>query len=319
MENGGSITNFDEIANIKGINEKTVDNLRQFCASQIANDTHILENQLTFQQAESMPRPDYFPNNTFSNDFVEHVNNFMTYDESMPPVDLTEQNGDRIYKKASTGKAIRLVLEPKLNKFTSIQSFTSIYQEADGIAIARFSANGWTNEVKIDAWTHYKTATFGVRNLYQICEQLTVIVDQLPPSDIYIIDDHIKAQYFRKSVTSKKLNEIVQVNQQCAILVALLHKKRISNKNDGPNIFFMGYGAVGQLFNLLVGKEPISTQSTIKSILRGDFCSDTVEPFNIDVSEEIKRAYHKTYPVERECLGRSMLIGLTFIRLKILK
>lgn len=322
IKHGGLISNFDDITKIDGINPKIVGNLRDFCASKIANDaTHIdLDNQTFGEQAEYVPAPDYF-----SNDFVENGKNFVIYDERIPSIDLTIQNDNRIYTNDSNskpGKAIKLVLEPKLDwNNSAIESFTSIHQEANGISVARFSANqqNW-NDIKIDAWTHYKTETFGVKNLCQICEQLAVIVEQLPNSDVYIVDDHIKAQRFRKSVTPKKLAEIIQINQQCAILMALLHKKRISN--DESNAFFMSYQAVGQLFNLLVGNEPISTQSTIIKILHADFCNETLKPlasFKIDVNNEIKRKYHKSYAIERECLGRSMLIGLTFIRLGILK
>lgn len=318
------ISNFNDLAKINGIDKEIVANLREFCASKIANATHNLNNHTFIEQTEYVPGP----NDMFSNDFVENGNNFIIYDERIPPLDLTIQNDNRNFMNDSNfkqGKAIKLVLEPKLEWKTKIESFTSIHQEANGISVAQFMANNsnW-NDIKIDSWTQYKTETFGVKNLCQICEQLAIIVGQLPDSDMYIVDDHIKSQRFRKSVTPKKLAEIVQINQQCAILMALLHKKgRVANANDGySNVVFIGYQAVGQLFNLLVGNEPISTQSTIQNLLRGNFCSETLKPlesFKFDVSDEIKQSYHKSHAVERECLGRSMLIGLTFIRLGILK
>lgn len=321
FQNGGLISNFNDITKIEGINQKIVENLREFCASKIVSDTtHNLDNQTFNEHAEYVPAPEYFPN-----DFVESGSNFVIYDERIPPIDLTVQNDHRNHindSNSKPGKTIKLVLEPKLNwKTTTIESFTSIHQEANGVFVARFSAannQNW-NDVKLDDWIHYKTETFGVKNLCQICEQLAVIVEQLPNSDVYILDDHIKAQRYRKSVTPKKLAEILQINQQCAILMALLHKKRTSN--DKMNVFFMGYQTVGQLFNILVGNEPISTQSTIKKILHDDFCSKTFKPLEslkIDVNDEIKRTYHKSNATERECLGRSLLIGLTFIRLGIL-
>lgn len=304
---------------IEGISQKIVENLREFCATKIANDA---ENQTHNEHAEHVPVPDYFPN-----DFVENENNFVIYDERIPPIDLTVQNDNRSYisdSKSKPAKAIKLVLEPKLNwQTTLIESFTSIHQEANGISVARFSANNhnW-NDIKIDAWTQYETeALDGKSKLGQMCEQLAVIVEELPNSDVFVVDDHIKAQRFHKSVSPKKLAEIVHINQQCAILMALLHKKRVTS-NESNAVFFMGYQAVGQLFNLLVGNEPISTQSTIKKILQGDFSSATLKPlesFKIDVNDEIKRTYHKSYAIQREYLGRSMLIGLTFIRLGILR
>lgn len=324
IENGGSISDFNDMAHIDGIDQKIVENLREFCASKIANDAAPGLEKQTFnnEHAEYVPVPDYFPN-----DCVDSGNNFIIYDERIPPIDLAIQNDNRHYasdSKPKPTKAIKLALEPKLNwQTTSIESFTSIHQEANGISVARFSANNhnW-NDIKVDAWTHYKTEALDVKSkLCQMYEQLAAIVGELPNSDVFIVDDHIKAQRFHKSVSPKKLTEIVHINQQCAILMALLHQKRISN-NESNVVFFMGYQAVGQLFNLLVGNEPISTQSTIKKILHGDFSSETLKPlesFKIDVDDEIKRAYHKSYAIQREYLGRSMLIGITFIRLGILR
>lgn len=299
--NGGSISNFDDLSKIDGIDRKIVENLREFCASKMANDIQILDN------CSSMEHPDY------SNDFVENGNNFIIYDERIPP---TGSNLKR-------SKPIKLALEPKFDWNRKIQSFTSIHQESNGVSIARFSTNNsnW-NEIDVDTWTQYKMERFGIKNLCQLCEKLVMIVDQLPQSDIYIVDDHIRAQRYHKSVTSKKLTEIIQINQQCAILMALLYKKVPCKENDKSNIFFMGYQAVGQLFNLLVKNESISTQSTIKNLLRGNFCGETLKPFEtlkINIYDELKQAYHKSNAVERECLGRSMLIGFTFMRLGILK
>lgn len=323
FENGGSISNFNDITKIKGINTKIVESLREFCASKIAIDAaHDLEKRTFDEHAEYVPAPDYFPN-----DFVEKGNNFIIYDETIPPIDLPMQNDNRNYisdSKSKAAKTIKLVLEPKINwQTTLIESFTSIHQETNGISVARFSANNhnW-NDIKIDALTHYETkALDGKSKLGQMCEQLAVLVGELPNSDVFIVDDHIKAQRFHKSISPKKLAEIVHINQQCAVLMALLHKKRISS-NESNAVYFMGYQAVGQLFNLLVGNEPISTQSTIKNILHGDFSNKTLKPlesFKIDVNDEIKRTYHKSYAIQREYLGRSMLIGLTFIRLGILR
>lgn len=315
IENGGSIANFDDLAKIDGIDKKIIENLREFCVSKMANDAQNLDNHTTaIEHAEFVPGPDYIPNDMYSNDFIKNDNNFIR----IPPIDAMASN-------SKSGGPIKLVLEPKFDWEKTIISFTTIHQQANGISIARFSANHlkW-NDIKIDPWTHYKTKTFSVKNLSRVCQQLAVIVEQLPQSNIYIVDDYIKAQRYRKPVAPKKLAEIIQINQQCAILLALLHRKVSFIDSDivESNIHFMGYQAAGQLFNLLVGNEPISNQSTIRNLLGGNFSVETLQlfkSFKIDVSDKIKRAFYESNAVEREYMGRSMLMGLTFIRYMILE
>lgn len=322
IENGGSVAKFDDLAKINGISERIVANLREFCEAHIANATIISEDRCQTNM-EFVPGAEHLPDDMFSNNFHDggsnNSSNFIIYDEAIPSVELDM----RTDVHDAVGHDIRLVLEPKKrDSFERINSFTTIYQEADAITAARFSTtNQWAKVVTMDAWTRYPTETFGLKNASQIYERLHEIVSQLPTSDIYIIDDHIKAQRFYKSVPPKIVAQIVQVNHQFAILVALLHKiSKRQSKHDEPDVYFMGYRSVGRLFNLFVGNEPISTQSTVRSILNGDFSDKTLRPLQllkIDVDDALKQAYHKSRTTERECLGRSMLTGLTFIHLGI--
>lgn len=132
-------------------------------------------------------------------------------------------------------------------------------------------------------------------------------------------------QHFRKSIAPKRLADIVQMSQQCAIFAALLQYKSTHGTNtlEHPNVFFMGYNAVGRLYNLFVGHEPVSTQSIIKNIFQSNLpyieSSEELDTPKIEIRDSIKNTYFKSYPVERECLGKSMLIGLTFTKLRLLK
>lgn len=330
MENGGSIGSFDEMAKIKGISKQTIQHLRRFCETQLNNE----RNKVAEVTSQPVPVHEYdnIDYEIYSKGF-DHSDSFILYDEGIPPVSVqtTRPMSSRLHNVytesgAKTTKAFKLVLDPKLSKYSSIRSFTSIYQDATGISCTRFSANGdnWTNDIKIDAWNYHKVSPIGAKSLCQISDQLSGMVEQLPASDIYILDDHIKAQHFRKPILPKKLSEIVQINQQCAILVALLQQRNPNAKQNAelkqPNVFFMCYNSmVGRLYNLLVGHETASNQSIIESILHNDARNETFETLKIDVSEDIKNIYFKSYGVERECLGKSMLIGLTFIRLGLLK
>lgn len=325
-ENGGFIRSFDDITKIKGISKKTIDNLQQFCELQLQRDnqtdTVLIDPKMPGNEPffkEATIEHENYPENFDSN------GNFILYDESIPPVDLSVQN-TRTTRPSSTytgggiknNKVIKLVLEPKLTKFSSLRSFTSVYQDASIITYTRFSSEtDWTNDVKVDAWNYHKMPTNHGKNLCQLCNQVSEIVQQLPLSDIYVVDDSIKVQHFRKPILPKKLSEIVQISQQCAILVALLRNQTSNVDFKDSNVFLMCYSTVGRLYDLFVGHEAISTQTIIKNILHDP--AETIESMKLDVNNDIKHTYFKSYPVERECLGKSMLIGLSFIRLGLLK
>ncbi|XP_055314034.1 uncharacterized protein LOC129575126 [Sitodiplosis mosellana] len=331
IENGGSITKFDEILQIKGISVKTVDDLRRFCESQIqenpknASSTDIPSSSadipLIHEHADIQPHS-----------FVNNDSSFIFYDEGVPPIDLYPtatkstqliSNPDNSTKK---WKSLKLILEPRLTKYSSIRSFTSIYQDATGVTCTEFSPikGEWDNGVEINSWDHHRVDSVGVKHVFQLCDQLSQVVEKLPVSDIYIMDDHIKLQHFRKAVTPKRLAEIIQMSQQFAILVTLLQNRKNSHdctELTQSNVFSMNYSIVARLYDLFVGREPIATENIIRNLLYNSNKSPEQSPdlLAIELDDNTKKIFLKSYPVDRECLGKSMLMGLTFIRLGLLK
>lgn len=326
-KNKEKIIKFDNILEIKGISKKEVKDLRTLCELKLQNDS------MDSSGKEVASDPEHhsidFYNNMHPKSMTDN-GSFILYDEGaesheLPLYETISTSTRPIYTFSENlrkkSKIIKLVLEPKFTKYSSIRSFTSIYQDASTITWTQFSTNSeWEHDIKIQFWNCYKVNSIGARSLHQICDQVSRIVDQIPASDIYIMDDHIKAQHFRKAIMPKRVSEIIQINHQCAILFTLLQNRCIEKSQ--PNVFFMAYNIVGRVYDLFVGREPISTQSIIISILQSSnksFDESTDLSPTIEVSEDIKNTYYKSYPVERECLGKSMLIGLTFIRLGLLK
>lgn len=324
-ENGGYIKKFDEILQIKGISRKTVDDLRQFCELQLQEDSKNGNNA----DVPLIHNPEDIHPHSFAH---SNDGSFILYDEGIPSMDLCppapkpmqqQSNWDNASKK---WKSCKLILEPRLTKYSSINSFTSIYQDATGVTCTQFSPiqGEWDNGVVIETWNHHRVDTIGAKHVFQLCDQLSQVVDKLPASDIYIMDDHIKLQHFRKAVTPKRLAEIVQMSQQFAILVTLLHNRK--NRRDlmestQSNVFSMNYSTVARFYDLFVGREPISSENIIRNILlHTNKCpEESLDSLPIELNDDLKKIYLKSYRVEREYLGKSMLMGLTFIRLGLLK
>lgn len=325
MENGGFITKFDDILQIKGINKKTVNDLRKFCESHIQDDGRVS----AYVDSQLIQENNNFNQNIQPKSFVNINSTFTLYDED-PLVNASAQATKSIQPLSSTDnltkkwKSLKLILEPKLIKYNSVRSFTSIYQDATGVTCTQFSANGeWINGVKINDWNYHKVESVGTKHVFQLFEQLSQVVDRLPKSDIYIMDDHIKMQHFRKAVTPKRIAEIVQMSQQFAILATLLRSRKPHDSASATqsNVFTMSYSIVARLYDLFIGREPISTKNVIRKVLHASnkYIDESPDSLVIELNDNIKNIYFKSYPVERECLGKSMLMGLTFIRLGLLK
>lgn len=322
-ENGGSISKFEEILQIKGISGKTVDDLRRFCESQLQEDSKKGSSaDVSLIHTHEDIQPHNFGHSTDGS--------FILYDEGIPSMDLCPPAPKSMQQQSNSDnkkwKSLKLVLEPRLTKYSSIHSFTSIYQDATGVTCTQFSPikGEWDTGVVIKSWNHHRVDTIGAKHVFQLCDQLSQVADKLPASDIYIMDDHIKLQHFRKAVTAKRLAEIVQMSQQFAILVTLLHNRKNTHdltESAQSNVFSMNYSTVARFYDLFVGREPISSENVIRHILYNTNKSpeETPDSLPIELNDDLKKIYFKSYPVERECLGKSMLMGLTFIRLGLLK
>lgn len=317
--NDDSITHFNDISKIKGISQITIDKLRKFCESKLQEDQKHANN---FEiPTDCLPEPQ----NMFYNDDIQpRSDNFVFYDETIPPIDFhpTETN---LPLTKSNSKAFKFLIEPKLKNDASIQSFTSIYLDGNAVTCTRFSARGkWSNGITIESWDQHKVHLIGVKNLHEMCNQLSQFVNQLPASDVYIVDDHNEISNLRKAILPKRVSEIIQSSQKLAILVTLLKDKErpINIEVNDVNVFLMAYSNVGKLYNLFVKHEVVASESKIRSILDNSNINlaEPSEPsFIIEVDDNIRHKYFKLHPTNRENFGKSMLIGLTFIRLGIFR
>lgn len=321
-ENGGMIASFDEILNIKGISKKTVDGLRIYCESQLHTETQ----RSNVKAVETYPQ---FPFGGLQYEDISALNyEEKPFDESMTPQHFVQNASNTHNAKNKAAKSLKLVLDPHLTQIKSIRSFTAIHQCAEVISYTKLSVNvEWASGVKVENWGLQKSPAVGSKFLCDMSERLSTIVDQLPESDIYIVDDHIKSQNYYRSLTPKMVSDIVAMNQQCAILVSLLQqrKSKFCAETRDPNVVFMSYNIVAKLYNLLVGREIASTQPPVRTILNNKAeihisknANEIIGTFGIEMENSFKNTYFKSYPLAREQLGKSLLLGLTFVRLGLL-
>lgn len=93
-------------------------------------------------------------------------------------------------------------------------------------------------------------------------------------------------------------------------------------KMDQQRIFFLRSYLASRLYKIYIGKERVSTEHVIRDIFRYNYIED--QPTNhtlsaIDVPPQLRECYDQGDKIEREYMGQSMLIGLAFIKLCVLK
>lgn len=200
--------------------------------------------------------------------------------------------------------------EPNLNEqhINATKTFVSFHMDSNALTYTRFEIVNDTS-LKIDDWK-YKKISASNKSLHENIDEITTFVDDIPESDTYVMEKQMKVQ---SKAGLKSILSSIHFNQRLTALVLLLTKKYQKNLNE--NFYFMPNLFMGRLFKLIIGHEITSSRKETEKILR-ELC---YERHDIILGKEIRDAYFKSTAVEKEYLGRTMLFGLTFYCLAILK
>ncbi|XP_031629978.1 uncharacterized protein LOC116345071 [Contarinia nasturtii] len=319
-ENGGSIKNFDEIPQIDGINKEISDDLRKFCESQLQIDGKKSDDALNHEQ---------YLSTSYSNSLIDDASFFAMHHAAEGPSDETilefetfsPTQSDNSMEKPKPG---RLTIKPAMDKDTKFDTFTSIYQDSIGIACAKFSAKGgeifkdWNMGFTIENWNYLKMDTRYTKNILSLHHRMNDVIHKVPKSEIYLLDDHIIMQRFHRPVLPTQIADICQLNQQAAFLIGFLQEK----DENCPNLYLMSYKNVGKYYNMSMGHEIVSNINVTQNILHNpnitlDVHSAKPNILAFEVNKDMKDTYFKSNSLQRECLGRSLLLGLTFLQLRV--
>jgi len=87
-------------------------------------------------------------------------------------------------------------------------------------------------------------------------------------------------------------------------------------------IFFLKAFLASRLYKNYIGNERVSTEHAVENILRYNYSKDQPQNFtfsSVDVPIELRKHYERSHRLERDYIGQSMLNGLTFLKLCVLK
>lgn len=203
---------------------------------------------------------------------------------------------------------------------SKVQSCVSLYVGLDFVTWAKFhidkekptALTGWNSFAIPDRKLH-------ISDLIRIVSQINQLI---PVGDVYVVENPAVAQAIVGG-SALKTNINIQKSQVIAMIMLMLATRARENTDLTNNIFFLKQFISARLFGIYVGTERVSCENVVRSIMESKVGSneDTIEHIQskLIVPSGLKVQYEENRDAEREFLGQSLLVGLTFVRLCILE
>lgn len=171
-------------------------------------------------------------------------------------------------------------------------------------------------------WQH-----FPIENKkYQLTELLEIalkISRLIPEADAYVMENPNRPPTMMSNINANKINVSVEKAQLNAMLGALLMNRKT---DDGAsNLFFLKQFAAAKLFNTFVGNEKTSNKSVVLNLLGEDESSgwtdiaSVLQMNRLQASQDVREHYLSSDNIEKEFIGQSLLVGLAFVKLALMK
>lgn len=332
-KDNGKFAEFDDIFKIKRFRSETIEKLNSFCNQtklsavnkhDIRTDGHDLKSDIY-----SLDTPKSIIYNEFDKKCAKtkQINVSEIFDSVL--------NEEEISKQSKKIKQIKLMCEPKLtaHKADTIKTFVSIHMDSNALTWTCFRLDRNKNgiaSVRVTDWK-YSKSVFSKRSLWESLSHISNIIQTIPETDVYVIENQ-PTNFIRNNINVKLFKDILHISQAVSILVTFLlnrnpHQFTI-DLNEDSNVYLLGRTLMGRLYSLYIGTETVSTENLVKSLLDSKLNalidntitdSKNTNPIPISFNESIYQRYNCAPNVEREFLGKSMLIGLAFLRLGLIR
>lgn len=247
------------------------------------------------------------------NDFYKFLSNEDSDEKFDEKSDEIEKPTIQQKKQKKNVLSTKNAFEPKLDEqqVETTKTFLTLYLDTNALTWTHFKLNDNNTSIHIDKWEHNKLM-LGKQSVHGILDEMVEFTKNIPKSDTYIMEKPIiKVQ----NVTPKSATSMLYTKQRIASLVLLLGQTYQSNNDQLlNNFYFMPHFLMGRLYKLIIGNEITSTQKQTEIILKNE-----QKKYDITLDKTVREQYFKASSIEKEFLGRTLLLGLTFHRLAILR
>lgn len=203
---------------------------------------------------------------------------------------------------------------------TKVESCVSLYVGLDFVTWAKFQIvkdkptvlTGWNSFAIPDRKLH-------ISDLIRIVSQINQLI---PEADVYTVENPAVAQTVVGG-SALKTNINVQKSQLVAMIMLMLKNRIKENTSFPENTYFFKQYISARLFGIYVGTERVSSENVVRSLferqvgLNEDIMEQTQS--KLFVPSGFKILYEESHDAEREFLGQSLLLGLSFLRLCVIE
>lgn len=263
-------------------------------------------------------------------DYRTKKNRFQQLEDCLQLDGFGEKILDKFYDSILGNKVKRVerrlasVVSPKLHEEfrTSIRTCLALNVAVNSISWSRIEIEN-ERQFKITEWSHVPIDNKKFPT-HELAELALRVSRNIPEADVYLMENPARAPTMMGNQNATAINVNVEKAQLIAMLSALLMNRSDAEVVDGrpTNLYFVKQFAAAKLFNTFVGNEKTSNNAVVMNLLGEDasalgwmnILTDLkMEPLN--VSEEVRAQFFDMGPIEREFIGQSLLLGLTFIKL----
>nr|XP_019563073.2 uncharacterized protein LOC109431311 [Aedes albopictus] len=207
-----------------------------------------------------------------------------------------------------------------VNVIPKIQSCVSLYVGLDYVTWAKFKVSKDEPTV-LTGWNSFQ---INDRKLHvsELIRNVTQINQLIPEADVYVVENPAVAQTVAMgSATQTNIN--VQKSQLIAMIMLMLSNRVPESAEIVPNVYFVKQYTSARLFGIFVGNERVSADGVVRSLMERQIGpnEESVEHVQskLVIPSGLKVVYEENDSAEREFLGQSMLLGLSFLRLCVFK
>lgn len=263
---------------------------------------------------------------------------------------IINNNSENVEKliKAVTKKVPQFTIPPLYERNrTTIESCVSIHMGVSSVTWTRFLLHP-DLPCEVTHWNHFDISEKKL-HLSDFVQIVLYINSLLPEADVYILENPQMAQPSAPG-SPIQVNINIQKSQLISMLSLILANRNHDNKffneqefgleeesledvelkkiQPQQKVFFLKPFLSSRLFGLYIGNERVSTESVILDLLRVhyniedsvDSSMDTTEIVSkVNVPIDLRSYYSQTENFRKEYLGQSLLMGLCFLRLCVLK
>ncbi|ETN63173.1 hypothetical protein AND_005120 [Anopheles darlingi] len=261
----------------------------------------------------------------------------------------------KFYDSIVHGPKADAVVAPKVKevKFTTpllatqvaarVTSCVSLYVGLDYVTWARFKVTK-DQPTALTGWNSYNISDRKL-HLAELIRNVTHINQLIPEADVYVVENPPVAQATAMG-SAVQTNINVQRSQLIGMLMLMLANRPTSFSQPhqqmggdgetggqgaegelpsaGSNVFFLKQYLSARLFGIFVGNERVSAEEVVRSLMDRQIGPNEDESLQsvqsrLNIPVGLRIIYDENDRAEREFLGQSLLLGLTFLRLCVFK